>query len=117
MAVMSDETTRKSHPFRRIFSGVDGDVLWVLGSSRWSRTASEIARLTGRSKSQVQTVLERLRSVKLVDRTVFDGWSWNCLNDDHPFAHHIRQMTSCEFNDESVTIPKQAKAPNYWSVE
>ena len=105
------------HPFRHLITGVEGDVLWVLSRSRISRHASDIARICGRSKSQVQAVLNRLHDARIVDRTLLDGWSWNCLNDAHPFAHHLRAMARIDFNPDDIEIPKAAGAPDLWTLD
>lgn len=114
IAVMEKKTV---HPFRHLITGVEGDVLWVLARSRISRHASDIARICGRSKSQVQAVLNRLHDARIVDRTLLDGWSWNCLNDAHPFSPHLRAMARIDFNPNDVEIPKAAGAPDLWSLD
>ena len=102
------------HPFRQIFKGAHGDVLWVLARSRISRHAADIARISGRSKSQVKLVLERMHELRIVDRTFIDGWSWNCLNDAHPYAAMVRSMARTDFDLSEVDVPKAARAPDFW---
>ena len=105
------------HPFRQIFKGAHGDVLWVLARSQISRHAADIARISGRSKSQVKLILERLHELRIVDRTFIEGWSWNCLNDAHPFAHHLRAMARTDFELSEVDVPIAARAPDFWSCD
>lgn len=88
------------HPFRMLITGVEGDVLYVLAKANREETAAEIARLSGRSKTQVQAVLDRLHKANLINRTFYERWSWNCLNEDHPFTPHIQAMAGATFNVE-----------------
>ena len=113
---MVDMLLHYKHPFRSLITGVEGDVLWVLARARISLTASEISRAANRSKSQVQNVLVRLHAVKIIDRQLCDGWSWNCLNDSHPYAPHLRAMATEVFDVDNVPLPQQARAPDIWSV-
>jgi hypothetical protein len=102
------------NPFRCIIRGVEADVLYVLGRSKVSRSGSDIAFNTGRSKSQVQKVLIRFAANKITDRQEFDGWSWNCLNEMHPLTPIIRLISMMEFDESLVQVPRQAWSPPLW---
>jgi DNA-binding transcriptional regulator GbsR (MarR family) len=105
------------HPFRHIFRGAHGDVVWVVARSTVARSISDIARISGRSKSQVKLIMERLHELRIVDRTMMDGWSWNSLNDAHPYAPMLREMARMDFETNEIEISKSAYAPNFWTYD
>ena len=100
MWFMNSKPTRPSltgavhpvHPFQAMINGVEGDVLYVLAHLHTDETAADIARRCSRSKTQVQEVLYRLHDLGIIDRSFADRWSWNSLNENHPFTQHIRAM-------------------------
>jgi DNA-binding IclR family transcriptional regulator len=63
------------NPFKVLSSGVESDVLCILGRSPLEHSASNIADLTQRSRSQVYMVLQRLVEQQLVLKRVLEHWS------------------------------------------
>ena len=64
-------------------------------------SASNIADLTERSRSQVHMVLQRLVQHELVLRRVLEGWSGYRLNPKHPLTEHVKAIA--QLHIESVT--------------
>jgi hypothetical protein len=58
--------------------------------------------------------MERLYELKVADRTMMDGWSWNCLNDAHPYAPMLREMARMDFDSHQLDVPKGADGPDFW---
>jgi DNA-binding MarR family transcriptional regulator len=63
------------NPFKVLSPGVESDVLCILGCSPLEHSASNIADLTQRSRSQVYMVLQRLVEQQLVLKRVLEHWS------------------------------------------
>lgn len=55
-------------------------------------SASNIADLTNRSRSQVHMVLQRLVQHELVLRRVLEHWSGYRLNPQHPLTEHVKTI-------------------------
>ncbi len=96
---IKDQRSHPVHPFRMLITGVQGDVLYALAHANMPETAAELARRCNRSKTQVQAVLWRFLEANLIERTMYDRWSWNSLNEDHPFTFHIRSMAGAIIDD------------------
>lgn len=82
-----------SRPFSALSPSVDLDVLAVLSGSSVPRSGREIARRSGRSKTGVQHVLDRLVRHGLVDRLQTGNASLYSLNREHLLAPAVDQMT------------------------
>jgi predicted transcriptional regulator len=80
------------NPFKVLSPGVESDVLCILGRSPMEHSASNIADLTNRSRSQVHMVLLRLVQHELVLRRVLEGWSGYRLNPQHPLTEHVKAI-------------------------
>lgn len=81
-----------SRPFSALSPSVDLNVLVVLAGSSVPRSGREIARRSGRSKTGVQHVLERLVRHGLVDRLQAGNASLYSLNREHLLAPAVEQM-------------------------
>lgn len=81
-----------SKPYAAISPSVDTDVLVTLAGSTRPRTGREISRLTGRSKTGVQAVLDRLVGHGLVDRQAAGEARIYTLNREHILAPVVEQM-------------------------
>jgi predicted transcriptional regulator len=81
-----------SKPFAAVSPSVDADVLVVLAGSTKPRSGRELARLTGRSNTGVQHVLDRLVRHGLVDREEVGRTFLYELNRDHLLAPTVEQM-------------------------
>lgn len=81
-----------ARPFSALSTSVDADVLVVLAGSSVPRTGRELARLTGRSNTGVQHVLDRLVAHGLVERTEAGRAFLYLLNRDHLLAPAVEQM-------------------------
>ena len=80
------------NPFKILSPGVESDVLCILGRSPREHSASDIAGLTNRSRSQVHMVLLRLVHHELVLRCVLEHWSGYRLNPQHPLTEHVKAI-------------------------
>ena len=80
------------NPFMVVSPGVESDVLCILGRSPREHSASDIAGLTNRSRSQVHMVLQRLVQNELVLRCVLEHWSGYRLNPQHPLTEHVKAI-------------------------
>lgn len=80
------------NPFKVVSPGVESDVLCILGRSPREHSASDIAGLTNRSRSQVHMVLLRLVQNELVLRCVLEHWSGYRLNPQHPLTEHLKAI-------------------------
>jgi predicted transcriptional regulator len=81
-------------PYTAISPSVDTAVLIVLAGSSVPRSGREIARRTGRSKTGVQHVLERLVDQGIVERLSTGNAQLYSLNRDHLLAAAVEQMAS-----------------------
>ena len=81
-----------ARPFSALSTSVDADVLVVLAGSSVSRTGRELARLSGRSNTGVQHVLDRLVAHGLVQRTEAGRAFLYLLNRDHLLAPAVEEM-------------------------
>lgn len=83
-----------ARPYTAISPSVDTAVLVVLAGSSVPRSGREIARRTGRSKTGVQHVLERLVDQGIVERLSTDNAQLYSLNRDHVLAAAVERMAS-----------------------
>jgi predicted nucleotidyltransferase/biotin operon repressor len=83
-----------SKPYTAISPSVDAIVLIVLAGSSLPRSGREIARRTGRSKTGVQHVLERLVDHGIVERLSTGNAQLYSLNRDHLLAGAVGQMAN-----------------------
>lgn len=83
-----------SKPYSAVSPGVDGDVLTVLSRDTKPKTGSEIARLAGRSKRGVQSVLDRLTDHGLLIRQEAGASHLYVLNREHVMAAAVDLMAS-----------------------
>ena len=81
-----------ARPFSALSTSVDADVLVVLAGSSVPRTGRELARLSGRSNTGVQHVLDRLVAHGLVERTEAGRAFLYLLNRDHLLAPAVEEM-------------------------
>lgn len=81
-----------ARPFSALSTSVDADVLVVLAGSSSPRSGRELARLSGRSNTGVQHVLERLVAHGLVERTEAGRAFLYVLNRDHLLASAVEEM-------------------------
>jgi predicted nucleotidyltransferase len=81
-----------ARPFSALSDSVDLDVLVALAGSSTPRTGRELARLTGRSNTGVQYVLDRLVAHGLVERTEAGRAFMYVLDRDHLLAPVVEQM-------------------------
>jgi predicted transcriptional regulator len=81
-----------ARPYTAISPSVDTAVLIVLAGSSMPRSGREIARRTGRSKTGVQHVLERLVDHGIVQRLPAGNAHLYSLNRDHLLAGAVHQM-------------------------
>ncbi len=79
----SGGTMDVSKPYDTIVLSVSGDVLRQLSLSTKPRTGSDLANDTGRARTRVQEVLDRLVEHGLVDREEAGGALLHKLNQDH----------------------------------
>jgi len=84
------------NPFKVLSPGVESDVLCILGRSPMEHSASNIADLTERSRSQVHMVQH-----ELVLWGVLEHWSGYRLNPKHPLTEHVKAIAHLHI--ESVT--------------
>jgi predicted nucleotidyltransferase/biotin operon repressor len=81
-----------ARPYTAISPSVDTAVLIVLAGSSVPRSGREIARRTGRSKTGVQHVLERLVDHGIVERLPAGNAHLYSLNREHLLASAVHQM-------------------------
>jgi len=81
-----------SRPFTAVSSGVEADVLVSLSGSTVQRTGRELARLSGRSVTGVQHVLDRLVEEGLVHRAEAGPSFLYSLNRDHLLVPAVEAM-------------------------
>ena len=81
-----------SRPFSAVSSGVEADVLVSLSGSTAQKTGRELARLSGRSVTGVQHVLDRLVDEGLVHRLEAGSSYLYSLNRDHLLAPAVEVM-------------------------
>jgi predicted nucleotidyltransferase len=81
-----------ARPFSALSDSVDVDVLVALAGSSTARTGRELARLSGRSNTGVQHVLDRLVAHGLVERMEAGRAFLYLLNRDHLLAPAVEQM-------------------------
>jgi predicted nucleotidyltransferase len=81
-----------ARPFSALSTSVDADVLVALSGSSAPRSGRELARLSGRSNTGVQHVLDRLVTHGLVERMEAGRAFLYTLNRDHLLAPAVEQM-------------------------
>jgi predicted transcriptional regulator len=81
-----------SRPFTALSAGVDADVLVALAGSSTPRNGRELARLSGRSNTGVQHVLDRLVEQGLVERMEAGRAFLYSLNREHLLAPAVELM-------------------------
>jgi DNA-binding transcriptional ArsR family regulator len=81
-----------SRPFGALASGVESDVLVALAGSDVQRSGRELARLSGRSPTGVQHVLDRLVEEGLVHRVEAGRAFLYSLNREHLLAPAVEAM-------------------------
>lgn len=81
-----------SHPFYALSDSVNVDVLVALAGSSTPRSGRELARLSGRSNTGVQHVLDRLVAHGLVERMEAGRAYLYLLDRDHLLAPAVEQM-------------------------
>lgn len=81
-----------ARPFSALSDSVNVDVLVALAGSTTPRSGRELARLTGRSNTGVQHVLDRLVAHGLVERTEAGRAFMYVLERDHLLAPIVEQM-------------------------
>jgi predicted nucleotidyltransferase len=101
-----------SKPFAAVSPSVDVDVLVVLAGSTKPRSGRELARLTGRSNTGVQHVLDRLVQHGLVDREEVGRTFLYELNREHLLAPTVEQMAGAR----TELIRRLRKAIGAWEV-
>jgi DNA-binding transcriptional ArsR family regulator len=87
-----------SRPFAAVSSGVEADVLVSLSGSTAQRTGRELARLSGRSVTGVQHVLDRLVEEGLVHRVEAGPSFLYSLNRDHLLAPAVEVMAGVRWD-------------------
>lgn len=101
-----------SKPFAAVSPSVDADVLVVLAGSTKPRSGRELARLTGRSNTGVQHVLDRLVQHGLVDREEVGRTFLYELNREHLLAPTVEQMAGAR----TELIRRLREAIGAWEV-
>lgn len=101
-----------ARPFSAISDSVDADVLVALAGSSTPRSGRELARLTGRSNTGVQHVLDRLVAHGLVERTEAGRAFMYVLDRDHLLAPAVEQMTEARVE----LVRRLREAIGAWSV-
>lgn len=81
-----------ARPFSALSDSVDADVLVALAASSTPRSGRELARLSGRSNTGVQHVLDRLVDHGLVGRMEAGRAFLYHLNRDHLLAPAVERM-------------------------
>jgi predicted transcriptional regulator len=81
-----------ARPFSALSDSVDVDVLVALAGSSTPRSGRELARLSGRSNTGVQHVLDRLVAHGLVERMEAGRAFMYVLDRDHLLAPAVEQM-------------------------
>jgi|GEM_PF-1980198 len=93
------------NPFTTFTRGVEGDVLWFLGRTHFQESASHIATMTERSRSQVMAVLSYMVNTELVVVQRYEQWCGHRLNLHHPLTPLIRQMAKMKLSED---LPRTA---------
>jgi predicted nucleotidyltransferase len=101
-----------SKPFAAVSPSVDADVLVVLAGSTKPRSGRELARLTGRSNTGVQHVLDRLVQHGLVNREEVGRTFLYELNREHLLAPTVEQMAGAR----TELIRRLREAIGAWEV-
>lgn len=83
-----------TRPYTAISPSVDTAVLIVLAGSNMPHSGREIARRTGRSKTGVQHVLQRLVDQGIVERLTTGNAQLYSLNRNHLLAGAVEQMAN-----------------------
>jgi predicted transcriptional regulator len=81
-----------ARPFSALSDSVDVDVLVALAGSSTPRSGRDLARLSGRSNTGVQHVLDRLVAHGLVERTEAGRAFMYVLDRDHLLAPAVERM-------------------------
>lgn len=81
-----------ARPFSAVSDSVDVDVLVALAGSSTPRSGRELARMSGRSNTGVQHVLDRLVAHGLVERMEAGRAFMYVLDRDHLLAPAVEQM-------------------------
>jgi predicted transcriptional regulator len=101
-----------ARPFSALSTSVDADVLVVLAGSSVPRTGRELARMTGRSNTGVQHVLDRLVAHGLVERTEAGRAFLYLLNRDHLLAPAVEEMAEVRV----ALVSKLREAISLWGM-
>ncbi len=101
-----------ARPYTAISPSVDTAVLVVLAGSNVPRSGREIARRTGRSKTGVQHVLERLVDQGIVERLSTGNAQLYSLNRDHLLATAVEHMASAH----TELIQRLRDTVNSWTT-
>jgi hypothetical protein len=111
---MANESLLSHNPFNSFTRGVEGDVLFILGRSAFQESASHIATLSGRSRSQVMMVLAYLALSGLVLVQRYEQWTGHRLTPEHPltpFIRSISRVSGCE--DFRVTLTRSTEGASH----
>lgn len=101
-----------ARPFSALSDSVDVDVLVALAGSFKPRSGRELARLTGRSNTGVQHVLDRLVAHGLVERTEAGRAFMYVLDRDHLLAPAVEQMAGARVE----LVRRLREAIGAWAV-
>jgi len=101
-----------ARPFSALSDSVDADVLVALAGSSTPRSGRELARLTGRSNTGVQHVLDRLVAHGLVERTEAGRAFMYVLDRDHLLAPAVEQMAEAR----AELVRRLREAIGAWTV-
>lgn len=101
-----------ARPFSALSDNVDVDVLVALAGSSKPRSGRELARLTGRSNTGVQHVLDRLVAHGLVERTEAGRAFIYVLDRDHLLAPAVEQMAGARVD----LVRRLREAIGAWTV-
>lgn len=101
-----------ARPFSALSDSVDLDVLVVLAGSSTPRSGRELARLSGRSNTGVQHVLDRLVAHGLVERMEAGRAFMYVLDRDHLLAPVVEQMAEARVE----LVRRLREAIGAWTV-
>ncbi len=101
-----------ARPFSALSDSVDVDVLVALAGTSTPRSGRELARLTRRSNTGVQHVLDRLVTHGLVERTEAGRAFMYVLDRDHLLAPAVEQMAGAR----AELVRRLREAIGGWSV-
>jgi predicted nucleotidyltransferase len=101
-----------ARPFSALSDSVDVDVLVALAGSFKPRSGRELARMTGRSNTGVQHVLDRLVAHGLVERTEAGRAFMYVLDRDHLLAPAVEQMAGARVE----LVRRLREAIGAWTV-